>query len=130
VYCGSAFKNKGIQRLLDGVVRCLPARTKYAHYMCKEPEANTRNPTDTDPLSAVAFKIMADKHMGKLTYIRIYSGTLSQGDVSTTARETRHSGSAESCACTRTGRSPSRKLLRRHRGRRRHERYKDRRYDL
>jgi elongation factor G len=82
VYCGSAFKNKGIQRLLDGVVRCLPAPNEIPAIICaKEPEANKRSPTDADPLSAVAFKIMADKHMGKLTYIRIYSGTLSQGEV-------------------------------------------------
>ena len=82
VYCGSAFKNKGIQRLLDGVVRCLPAPNEIPPIICaKDPEATKRNPTDTDPLSAVAFKIMADKHMGKLTYIRIYSGTLSQGEV-------------------------------------------------
>lgn len=82
VYCGSAFKNKGIQRLLDGVVRCLPAPNEIPPIICaKEPEANKRNPTDDDPLSAVAFKIMADKHMGKLTYIRIYSGTVSQGEV-------------------------------------------------
>ena len=82
VYCGSAFKNKGVQRLLDGVVRCLPAPNEIPPIICaKEPEANKRNPTDTDPFSAIAFKIMADKHMGKLTYIRIYSGTLSQGDV-------------------------------------------------
>ncbi len=82
VYCGSAFKNKGIQRLLDGVVRCLPAPNEIPPIICaKEAEANTRNPSDTDPFSAVAFKIMADKHMGKLTYIRIYSGTLSQGEV-------------------------------------------------
>jgi elongation factor G len=81
VYCGSAFKNKGIQRLLDGVVRCLPAPNEIPPIICaKKDESNMRNPSDDDPLSAVAFKIMADKHMGKLTYIRIYSGTLSQGD--------------------------------------------------
>ena len=80
VYCGSAFKNKGIQRLLDGVVRCLPAPNEIPPIICaQEAEANVRHPSDDDPLSAVAFKIMADKHMGKLTYIRIYSGTLSQG---------------------------------------------------
>ncbi len=81
VYCGSAFKNKGVQRLLDGVVRCLPAPNEIPPIICaKEQEANVREPTDDSPFSAVAFKIMADKHMGKLTYIRIYSGTLSQGD--------------------------------------------------
>lgn len=81
VYCGSAFKNKGVQRLLDGIVNCLPAPNEIPPIICaKEPEENRRNPTDSDPFSALAFKIMADKHMGKLTYIRIYSGTLTAGD--------------------------------------------------
>ncbi len=80
VYCGSAFKNKGIQRLLDGVVRCLPAPDEIPPIICaKEAEENVRQPTDDSPFSAVAFKIMADKHMGKLTYVRVYSGTLDQG---------------------------------------------------
>ena len=81
VYCGSAFKNKGVQRLLDGIVRCLPAPNEIPPIICaKEPEENRRNPTDTDPFSGLAFKIMADKHMGKLTYIRVYSGTLKAGE--------------------------------------------------
>ncbi|MFH0878604.1 MAG: elongation factor G [Lentisphaerota bacterium] len=80
VYCGSAFKNKGIQRLLDGVVRCLPAPNEIPPIICaKEPEENTRQPSDDSPFAALAFKIMADKHSGKLTYIRIYSGTLKSG---------------------------------------------------
>ncbi|MFH0954454.1 MAG: elongation factor G [Verrucomicrobiota bacterium] len=81
VYCGSAFKNKGIQRLLDGVVRCLPAPNEIPPIICAdEPDANVREPRDDAPFSALAFKIVADKHMGKLTYIRIYSGTLNQGE--------------------------------------------------
>ena len=80
VYCGSAFKNKGIQRLLDGVLRCLPAPNEIPPIICaEEPEVNTRNPSDDDPFAALAFKIVSDKHMGKLTYIRIYSGRLEQG---------------------------------------------------
>ncbi len=80
VYCGSAFKNKGIQRLLDGVVRCLPAPNEIPPIICAlEPEINTREPSDDDPFSALAFKVVSDKHMGKLTYIRIYSGRLAQG---------------------------------------------------
>ena len=80
VYCGSAFKNKGVQRLLDGVVRCLPAPNEIPPIICaKNPEDNRREPTDEEPLSALAFKIMADKHMGKLTYVRIYSGTMKTG---------------------------------------------------
>jgi len=80
VYGGSAFKNKGVQRLLDGVVNCLPAPNEIPPIICaNEQEANTRKPEDDAPFSAVAFKIMADKHMGKLTYLRVYSGTLKQG---------------------------------------------------
>ena len=80
VYCGSAFKNKGIQRLLDGVINCLPAPNEIPPIICaREADENMREPTDESPFSALAFKIMADKHMGKLTYIRIYSGTLEQG---------------------------------------------------
>ena len=81
VLCGSAFKNKGVQRLLDAVIECLPAPNEIPPIICaREPEENRRNPLDTDPLAALAFKIMADKHMGKLTYIRIYSGTLKTGE--------------------------------------------------
>lgn len=80
IYCGSAFKNKGVQRLLDGVVRCLPAPNEIPPIICaKEPEENTREPSDDSHFSALAFKIMSDKHSGKLTYIRVYSGTLKTG---------------------------------------------------
>lgn len=81
VYCGSAFKNKGIQRVLDGVVNLLPAPNEIPPIICATDESgNTRRqPKDDEPFSALAFKIMADKHMGKLTYIRIYSGTLNSG---------------------------------------------------
>ncbi|MDZ4199531.1 MAG: elongation factor G [Kiritimatiellia bacterium] len=80
VYCGSAFKNKGIQSLLDGVLRCLPAPNEIPPIICaREAEENRREPTDSSPFSALAFKIMADKHMGKLTYVRVYSGVLTAG---------------------------------------------------
>ncbi|MBP7276273.1 MAG: elongation factor G, partial [Kiritimatiellae bacterium] len=71
----------GVQRLLDAGIECLPAQNEIPPIICaREPEENRRNPTDSDPLAALAFKIMADKHMGKLTYIRIYSGTLKAGE--------------------------------------------------
>ncbi len=81
VFCGSAFKNKGIQPLLDGVVDFLPApmdRPAIIHAE-GEGEAEIRNHSDSDPFSALAFKIMTDKHMGKLTYLRVYSGVLEAG---------------------------------------------------
>jgi elongation factor G len=82
VYCGSAFKNKGIQRLLDGIVHFLPSPAD----MLPVTEAGddvqvkkTRAPKDEEPFSAMVFKIASDKHAGKLTYIRIYSGILKSG---------------------------------------------------
>jgi elongation factor G len=83
VFCGSAFKNKGIQHLLDGVVNLLPAPNEIPPIISAvaDPEAKPerREPADDAPFSALAFKIVADKHAGKLTYIRVYSGTLLSG---------------------------------------------------
>ncbi len=83
VYCGAAFKNKGVQHLLDGVVNLLPAPNEIppiiSAVMEEGAEPVKREPTDDSPFSALAFKIVADKHAGKLTYIRIYSGTLTSG---------------------------------------------------
>jgi len=83
VYGGAAFKNKGVQHLLDGVVNLLPAPNEIPPIISAVTEENEtpaeREPTDEAPFSALAFKIVADKHAGKLTYIRIYSGTLKSG---------------------------------------------------
>src|SRR5690606_6333346 len=78
VLCGTAFKNKGIQPLLDAVVRYLPSPLDVGavegHAVGDEETVLTREPDDEAPLSALAFKIMSDQHLGKLTFIRIYSG--------------------------------------------------------
>ena len=83
VFCGSAFKNKGVQHLLDGVVHLLPAPNEIPPIISAVAEEGEdpvrREPTDESPFSALAFKIVADKHAGKLTYIRVYSGTLTAG---------------------------------------------------
>ncbi len=83
VYCGAAFKNKGVQHLLDGVVNLLPAPNEIPPIIsavaAEGEEPVTREPTDESPFSALAFKIVADKHAGKLTYVRVYSGTLTSG---------------------------------------------------
>jgi elongation factor G len=78
VYCGSAFKNKGVQRLLDGIVDFLPSPADKMPIIHPEGRGD-RPPTDDAPFSALAFKIAADKHMGKLTFMRVYSGTVSAG---------------------------------------------------
>ncbi|MFB9253775.1 elongation factor G [Sphaerisporangium melleum] len=83
VLCGTAFKNKGVQPLLDAIVAYLPAPTDIpafkGHAVGKEDEVIERHADPTEPFAALAFKIMSDQHLGKLTYIRIYSGTLESG---------------------------------------------------
>ena len=80
VFCGSAFKNKGVQQVLDGVIKILPAPNEIPPIICTKNPENQRKVDDNEILSALAFKIMSDKHMGKLTYLRIYSGTLRAGE--------------------------------------------------
>ena len=83
VFCGTAFKNKGVQPLLDAVVRYLPSPLDVegvvGHAVNDEEKSITRKPSDDEPLSALAFKIMSDPHLGKLTFVRIYSGRLEAG---------------------------------------------------
>jgi elongation factor G len=83
VVCGSAFKNKGVQPMLDAVVRYLPSPLDVGaikgHSVKDLEEIVEREPKDDAPVSALAFKIMRDQHLGKLTYIRLYSGTLLAG---------------------------------------------------
>jgi elongation factor G len=83
VLCGTAFKNKGVQPLLDAVVDFLPSPIDVGaitgHGMRSEDEVITREPDEDAPFSALAFKIMSDKHLGKLTYIRVYSGSIHSG---------------------------------------------------
>jgi len=83
ILTGSAFKNKGVQPMLDAVIRYLPSPLDIGAITGfkpgKEEISQTRKPDDKEPLSALAFKIMTDPHLGKLTYLRIYSGTLESG---------------------------------------------------
>ncbi len=83
VLCGSAFKNKGVQPMLDAVVRYLPSPIDvgavHGHAVGNEDSELSREPQDSAPLSSLAFKIMSDQHLGKLTFVRIYSGTMTAG---------------------------------------------------
>ncbi len=82
VLCGSAFKNKGVQLLLDSVLDYLPAPTDVAAIKGFRPgteEEVTRKADDNGPFSALAFKVMTDPYVGKLTFFRVYSGTLDSG---------------------------------------------------
>ncbi len=81
VYCGSAYKNKGVQKMLDGVIEYMPAPTDIPDITGVDEEGNelTRRSSDDEPFSALAFKIMSDPFVGKLAFFRVYSGTLNSG---------------------------------------------------
>jgi elongation factor G len=94
VCCGSAFKHKGVQRLLDCVINYLPSPADVpavTGHLANVEEIATRQATDEEPFSALAFKIMTDPFVGRLSFLRVYSGTLQAGsyvyNVSTGRRE-------------------------------------------
>jgi len=83
VFCGSSFKNKGVQALLDGVIDYLPSpldTDEYQGFKCDSDEIIYRKPSPEEPFSAYAFKVMTDPYVGKLIYLRIYSGRAKVGD--------------------------------------------------
>jgi elongation factor G len=97
VLLGSAFKNKGIQPLLDAVIDYLPSPLDVPPMLGLDPKTKeeiTRKPSVEEPFSALAFKVMSDPFVGKLTYFRVYSGTLKAGDrvLNTTSGKTERIG--------------------------------------
>ncbi len=96
VLCGAAFKNKGVQPLLDAIVHYLPSPVDLPPIHGFDPKDHERvierRPDDSEPFSALAFKIMSDPHVGKLTYFRVYSGRAAKGQAilnSTSGRKER-----------------------------------------
>ena len=81
VFCGSSYKNKGVQKLLDGVIEYMPAPTDVPDIEGTDMDGNptTRKSSDDGPFAALAFKIMTEPFVGKLAYFRVYSGTLNSG---------------------------------------------------
>ncbi len=82
VICGSAFKNKGVQKMLDAVIDYLPSPLDVPAIKGTLPDSDEeveRHSSDEEPFSALAFKVMTDPYVGKLTFFRVYSGTLSSG---------------------------------------------------
>jgi len=83
VLCGTAFKNKGVQPLLDAVIDFLPSPIDVGAITGLDPrdetKTDTREPKESEPFAALAFKIASDPHLGKLTYLRVYSGRLESG---------------------------------------------------
>ena len=84
VLCGAAFRNKGVQKLLDAVIDFLPSPTEVppvkGHVPHHDEQTITRQPSDDAPFSALAFKIATDPYVGRLTYLRVYSGSLKSGE--------------------------------------------------
>jgi elongation factor G len=82
VLCGSAFKNKGVQRMLDAVIELMPSPQDVPAIdgVDEKGQPAERHPGDDEPFSALAFKLMTDPYVGQLTFIRVYSGTLKKGD--------------------------------------------------
>lgn len=82
VLCGSSYKNKGVQLLLDSILEYLPSPTDIPSIVGINPQAEeeeVRHPSDDEPFSALAFKIVSDPFVGKLAYVRVYSGVLKSG---------------------------------------------------
>ncbi|HHW4679367.1 MAG TPA: elongation factor G [Xylella sp.] len=82
VFCGSAFKNKGVQAMLDGVIHLLPSPSDRPPVQGVDEDGGVRycKASDSEPFSALAFKIMTDPFVGSLTFFRVYSGVLNSGD--------------------------------------------------
>src|SRR5205085_11596157 len=83
VLCGSAFKNKGVQPLLDAVIDYLPSPVDVPPVHGVDPRTDhelSRRPAVDEPFAALAFKVMSDPYVGKLTYIRVYSGQAKAGE--------------------------------------------------
>ena len=94
VFCGTAFKNKGVQLLLDGIIEYLPSPLEVkpiVGHMANNPEEEyVAKPGDDEPFTALAFKVMTDPFVGKLTFFRVYSGSLDSGSyVSNTTKNKR-----------------------------------------
>jgi elongation factor G len=93
VLCGASFKNKGVQRLLDAVIDYLPSPLEVppvkGHLPNHDEHYEERGPSDDEPFSALAFKIMTDPYVGRLTYVRVYSGRLPAGSHVLNSTQTR-----------------------------------------
>ncbi len=92
VFCGTAFKNKGVKKILDGIIDYLPAPTDVDGIVGHKEDGTqvVRLPSDSEPFTALAFKVMTDPYVGKLTFFRIYSGSVKSGSyVRNASKDTR-----------------------------------------
>ena len=112
--CGTAFKNKGVQRMLDAVIQYLPSPIDIPPVAGIDDDEKEvlRHARDDEKFSALAFKLMTDPFVGQLTFIRVYSGVLESGSTVLTRSRARRSASAACCRCTRMTAWRSRKCSR------------------
>jgi elongation factor G len=107
---GSAFKNRGVQAMLDAVIEYLPSPVDVPAIAGHDEQTPIeRHPSDDDPFSALAFKIMTDPFVGQLTFFRVYSGVVNSGDTVYNPTKGRRSVWAASCRCMPTSARRSRK---------------------
>ena len=128
--CGSAFKNKGVQPLLDAVVDFLPSPLEAKTITGKDPKTDedmTRKPADDQPFAALAFKIATDPY-GNLTYFRVYSGVLEKGSYVYNARSQERAHRPDPAHARQPSRRYRRDRRGRHRGGGRHDRHPHRRH--
>ena len=113
VMCGSAFKNKGVQAMLDNVVYFLPSPTevKAIKGVHEDDSEGERHARDEDPFAALAFKIATDPFVGTLTFFRVYSGVVEAGSAVYNSVKQKKSVSAVSCKCTLTAVKRSKKFV-------------------
>ena len=106
VTCGSAYRNKGVQKMLDAVIEYMPAPTDIPPIEGVDEDGNNvvRHSSDEEPFSALAFKIMTDPFVGKLAYFRVYSGTMNSGSyvLNATKNKKRACWTYPSDACQQT----------------------------
>lgn len=102
--CGTAFKNKGVQRMLDAVIELMPSPVDIPPVggTDDDEQPTSRKADDSEKFSALAFKLMTDPFVGQLTFVRVYSGVLSKGDTVYNPCAARRSALAVSCRCTQT----------------------------
>ena len=115
VFCGTAFKNKGVQAMLDAVIRYLPAPSDRPPVkgIDEDDKEDSRSYGDEQPFSALAFKIMTDPFVGSLTFFRVYSGVLNSGDtVYNPIKGRKRTHRPHLCRCTPTSARKSRKSAR------------------
>lgn len=112
--CGTAFKNKGVQAMLDAVIDYLPSPVDVPAIAGHDEDDREieRHPSDDEPFSALAFKIMTDPFVGQLIFFRVYSGVIESAAPCSTRSSPRRSVSDASCKCTRTRARNSRKCVR------------------